>query len=138
MKKDLYIYPSVITYADNSILIEFPDIADCSSSAGKDEEVMSKAQEALALSIYEMEKKDLTIPESSKISDIKLENNQCVLLVQIAMPMYREAIMNKAVKKTLTIPKWLNEIAEENKLNFSLILQNAIKQRLGLVEKKEN
>ncbi|MGB8956234.1 MAG: hypothetical protein WCC10_12750, partial [Tumebacillaceae bacterium] len=41
-------------------------------------------------------------------------------------------VRNKAVKKTLTIPQWLNDIAEENKINFSQILQDALKQTLGI------
>jgi hypothetical protein len=39
---------------------------------------------------------------------------------------------NKAVKKTLTIPKWLNDVAEKNNVNFSQVLQSALKEYLGI------
>ena len=45
---------------------------------------------------------------------------------------YRKMYDNKAVKKTLTIPAWLNTMAENNNINFSLVLQNALKQQLGV------
>ena len=52
------------------------------------------------------------------------------------MPLFRDAIQNIAVKKTLTIPKWINDLAERNKVNFSRVLQSALKQQLGIDKKK--
>jgi len=48
------------------------------------------------------------------------------------MPLIRDEMANKAVKKTLTIPKWLNDLGEEKKVNFSQLLQNALKENLGV------
>jgi hypothetical protein len=48
------------------------------------------------------------------------------------MPLYREAIENQSVKKTLTIPQWLNKLAEEKNVNFSQLLQSALKEHLGI------
>ena len=45
---------------------------------------------------------------------------------------YRKRFNNKAVKKTLTIPEWLNEAAQESNVNFSLVLQDALKEKLGI------
>ena len=135
MQNDLYVYPGILTYNDNEISIEFPDIDGCFTSAHSDEEILKKAQETLALNMYEIEKNITEIPKVSKIKEIKLKENQCVLMVTAYMPLYRKAIKNKAVKKTLTIPQWLNEVAEENNINFSLTLQSAIKEKLGLEEK---
>jgi hypothetical protein len=52
------------------------------------------------------------------------------------MPVVRDEMENKAIKKTLTIPKWLNDIAEKNKVNFSQVLQSALKEYLGVVRNK--
>ena len=41
---------------------------------------------------------------------------------------------NKAIKKTLTIPCWLNNLSERNNINFSQVLQEALKERLGITE----
>ena len=59
-----------------------------------------------------------------------------VSIVEVWMPVVRDEMENKAIKKTLTIPKWLNDIAEENKVNFSQVLQSALKDYLGLARNK--
>ncbi len=48
------------------------------------------------------------------------------------MPLFRDSVQSMAIKKTLTIPKWINDIAEKNNVNFSQVLQNALKQYLRL------
>lgn len=53
-------------------------------------------------------------------------------LIEVWMPAFRESIESKAVKKTLTIPKWLNDLAEKENVNFSHLLQSAIKNHLGI------
>ena len=58
--------------------------------------------------------------------------NQKAILVEVNMPLFREAVQNSSVKKTLTIPKWINDIAEKNHVNFSQVLQMALKDCLGL------
>ena len=44
----------------------------------------------------------------------------------------RDKMENRSIKKTLTIPKWINDIAVENNINFSQTLQSAIKEKLGI------
>lgn len=63
---------------------------------------------------------------------INLNFDEKVLLIDVWMPSVRKSIRNKAVKKTLTIPQWLNERATEKNLNFSHILQEALKEELGI------
>ena len=58
--------------------------------------------------------------------------NQKAILVEVNMPLFREAVQNSSVKKTLTIPKWINDIAEKNHVNLSQVLQMALKDCLGL------
>ncbi|MGW8958623.1 hypothetical protein [Paenibacillus sp. NPDC055715] len=58
--------------------------------------------------------------------------------VRVYMPVVREAMESKAVKKTLTVPKWLNDQAELQHLNFSQVLQEGLKRSLGIdpIEKR--
>jgi len=72
------------------------------------------------------------IPEPTPAGKIILEPNQVVVLIETWMPPFRDAMAEKAVKKTLTIPKWLNDIGEERKVNFSHLLQDALKSYLGV------
>jgi hypothetical protein len=72
------------------------------------------------------------IPNPTSLKDIVLGPNQRVVLVDVCLAIYREAYKSRAVKKTLTIPAWLNDIAEKEQINFSFVLQNALKEQLHL------
>lgn len=137
MLKDRYIYPAIFDYADDGISIEFPDLPGCLPCAHTTEDAIKNAREALGLHLYCMEKDKDEIPEPTPIDKIKLESNQAVVLVEVWMPLIRDAIENRSVKKTLTIPKWLNDLAEDKNVNFSHILQEALKDRLGVNASKQ-
>ena len=70
------------------------------------------------------------VPEPTPVRKIRAAEGQSVVLVAADMPLVREAARNRAVKKTLTIPQWLDELAREKDVNFSLVLQEALKERL--------
>jgi hypothetical protein len=72
------------------------------------------------------------MPEPTPIDKLQIATNQIPILIEVYMPEYREAIENSSVKKTLTIPLWINKLAEEKKINFSQLLQDALKVRLGI------
>lgn len=93
---------------------------------------MRNAKEVLELHLWGMEEDDDIIPSASKPEEIKLETGEFILPVCVYMAPVREEMNNKAVKKTLTIPYWLNKIAEEQKVNFSAILQKSLKENLGI------
>ncbi len=130
--KDHYIYPAIFDYADDGISMEFPDLPGCLPCATTTTEANKNAKEALALHLHGMEKDGDDIPEPTDIRHIKHEQNQVVVLIEVWMPLYRKAIEGYAVKKTLTIPKWLDEAANQADVNFSHILQQALKEHLGL------
>lgn len=135
VKKDIYIYPAILDYANDGISIEFPDLAGCFSCADTDEEALYMAKDAMRGWILASEDLNENIPEPTPLKDIILEPNQRAVLIDVYLAMYREAHKNRAVKKTLTIPAWLNEIAEREHVNFSFILQNALKEQLRLQNK---
>ncbi len=66
------------------------------------------------------------------ITQIILQKNQFVSFVSIDMDEYRKKFNNKSIKKTLTIPEWLNYLSEQNNINFSQVLQEALKEKLGI------
>lgn len=134
-KKDLYVFPAIFTYEDDGISIEFPDLPGCFSCGDTTEEAVGMAKEALGLHIYGMEDDNDDIPNPTPIEKIDLAKNQIPMLIEVYMPMYRTAIENQSVKKTLTIPQWLNKLAEKNQINFSQVLQAALKEQLRIREK---
>lgn len=132
MRKDHYVYPAIFDFADDGISIEFPDLPGCLPIANDAQEAINNAKESMALHLYSLEQDDDDIPEPTPITQLHPEQNQAILLVEVLMPVYRNAIENRAVKKTLTIPKWLNDLAERKKVNFSQVLQDALKTNLGI------
>lgn len=132
MKKDYYIYPAIFNYDDKQISITFPDLPGCYSCGKDDEDALFMAKDALGLYLVsaEEDKEELNMP--SKLNDINLKKNEKAVLIEVNMPLFRETVQNTSVKKTLTIPKWINDLAEKNKVNFSQVLQSALKNVLGL------
>ena len=109
--KDIYVYPSIFTFDDDGISVEFPDLPGCLTCGCTTEEAINRAKEAMGLHLYGIEVDSEEIPSPCDIKTIKCENNQVLMLIEIYMPIYRDAINNQSVKKTLTIPRWLNNLA---------------------------
>ena len=127
-----YIYPAVFTKEEDGYSILFPDLEGCIAQGGNLQDGIDMARDALCLLLYDMEVSGEPIPEPSNPINIRLDDDSFVTLIDCDTMEYRRFYKAKAVKKTVTIPEWLNEIAEEKNVNFSQTLQNAIKEQLHL------
>lgn len=126
-----YVYPAVFTReAEGGYSINFPDFESCYTSAQDLEEGMEMAADVLCLTLYEMEEQEITPPSPSDIRSIAVGPDDLATLVCCDTIEYRKFFDNKAVKKTLTIPAWLNTMAERAGVNFSMVLQSALKAEL--------
>ena len=130
--KNTYIYPAVLAYTEHGISIEFPDLPGCLPCADTTEEAVKNAKEAMGLHLWGMEKDKDPIPEPTEFSKLKCSDGEVLLLVEVFMPPIRTRLNNKYVKKTLSIPQWLNAEAEQAGVNFSQILQNGLKEYLHI------
>ena len=130
-----YIYPAVFNYAEDGISIEFPDLPGCLPCASTTEEALKNAREAMALHLYGMEQDNDPIPEPTLVTQLHVGENQAVVLVEAWMPPFRDEMEQRAIKKTLTIPKWLDDLAQEHNVNFSHVLQDALKEYLGVKDR---
>jgi len=131
-KKDYYRYIAVFLFSDDGISITFPDLPGC-ISFGKDEnEAIKNAKEVLTLHLYGMEEDNEEIPTPSSIRDINISDNEYPVLIEAYMPPFRARQNSRFVKKTLSIPYWLNIEAEHRGINFSQTLQNALKEQLHI------
>ncbi|WP_100487418.1 type II toxin-antitoxin system HicB family antitoxin [Sporolactobacillus pectinivorans] len=135
MSKDQYVYPAVFTRGNDEVAIEFPDLPGCESSAPSLEEGFANAREALAQHLYRMEENGDEIPEPSEVTALQTDETQFVTVIEAWMPPFRKKMESQAVKKTLTIPKWLDDAAKTAGLNYSRILQDALKEELNIDEK---
>ena len=112
-----YAYPAVFTPEKNGFYsIAFPDLESCYTCGDSIEDGIEK------------EKKE--IPKPSTLDAIPLSDGCFANYIACDTMAYRKRYNNKAVKKTLTVPEWLNEAAMEKGLNFSQVLQEALIQKI--------
>ncbi|MGB8451836.1 MAG: type II toxin-antitoxin system HicB family antitoxin [Anaerocolumna sp.] len=126
-------YPAIFqTEEEGGYSVFFPDIEGCITQGNTIEETYSMSFDALGLTLSYLQDNKIDIPEPSKPQDIKLEENQAVVIIQFDMLEYLKKNESKAVKKTLTIPSWLNELAIEQNVNFSQVLQEALINKVNI------
>lgn len=129
-----YVFPAIFTMEDGGYSIDFPDVKNCFTEADDLTEAMEKAEDVLCMMLYNLERNNMVIPAASNIADIQrdIANNEFVSLIACDTIEYRKFHDNRAVKKTLSIPSWLNEMAESAGINFSGVLQEALKHQLNI------
>lgn len=129
MKSQLTVFPAIFTYDGKYYNVDFVDLKGCSTFGDSIENAYSMAQEAMGLYLDSL----TNFPNPTlELSNINLQKNQFISFVSIDMEEYRKKFNNKSVKKTLTIPMWLNSLSEKNNINFSQVLQEALKEKLGI------
>ena len=127
-----YIYPAVFTKEDTGYSIHFPDIEGCYTQ-GKDlTDGLVMANDALCLMLYHMEEAQNTIPKPSDPLSLAVDENAFVTLISCDTAEYKRYNERRAVRKTLTIPAWLNTMAVQDGINFSRVLQEALKEQLKI------
>ncbi|MBQ8812946.1 MAG: type II toxin-antitoxin system HicB family antitoxin [Lachnospiraceae bacterium] len=128
-----YAYPAIFTpEEDGGYSITFPDLEGCYTCGTDLRDGLEMAEDALALVLYGYEKEERTIPEPSSASAFALQEGEFVNYIACDTMHYRKRYHSKAVKKTLSIPSWLNEEALAMGLNFSQILQDALMKKLHI------
>lgn len=140
----LSMYPACFLQEDNGYSVIFPDLNYLATCGETVEEAMEMAVDCLAGYLYTCNEDGDDIPAPSKISDVKTEDvikhleledythDSFVNMVSVDVALYAKEHFEKSVKKTLTIPSWLNALALENNINFSKVLQDALKQQLKI------
>ena len=140
----LSMYPACFFHENDSHSVIFPDLNWLSTQGDTFEEAMAMAVDCLAGYLHTCKMDGDSIPEPSKLSDISPESvakeldpespmcEAFVNMVTVDVDAYAKAHFEKSVKKTLTIPAWLNKAALEQNINFSQVLQDALKAQLHL------
>jgi Uncharacterised protein family (UPF0150). len=133
---DRYIFPAVFESDGNGgYTVTFPDLPGCITEGDTLDEALYMAKDALELYIYNLEEDNETIPAPTAPEKIKVPEGAFVNLIEVYMPPVRDEMANKSVNKTVTIPRWLNEAAEKANINFSQVLQYALKEQLKITDR---
>ncbi|MBP3297732.1 MAG: DNA/RNA nuclease SfsA [Lachnospiraceae bacterium] len=129
-----YVYPAVfVQEKEGGYSVYFRDLQGCYTCGDNLADAILMAEDVLALTLwdYETDKKD--IPAPTDISKIKIKSGEFVNFICADTVEYAKKVSTRSVKKTLSIPEWLNTKAEEAGVNFSKVLQEALKEKLGVV-----
>ena len=127
-----YVYPAVFTpEEEGGYSVFFPDLEGCYTCGDDLQDALFMANDVLAFVLYDYEKEGKRIPVPSKAEDVKKEGCEFVNYIACDTIEYARMHDNKAVKKTLTIPQWLNDAALREDINFSQVLQEALMNKVG-------
>ncbi len=126
------LYPAIFEKEDTRYSIFFPNIPGCNSEGDTVEEAYEMAKDALGL-MYTTYKENMyqAFPAPCDPTEIHLEESQSLVMVEFDRLEYRRKYESKAVKKTLMIPSWFNDMASSANAAFSKV-QEALKQQLHL------
>ncbi len=120
-------YPALFHKAEEGgFWISFPDIPECLTQGEDMEQAYEMAVDALGLALTCREKEQQPFPDVSDPTMITPEPDSFLVVIEFDMLAYKKRTGSRAVKKTLSIPEWLNEAAVAMDLNFSQILQEAL------------
>ena len=129
------VYPVILTKDKDDILIEVPDL-DILTEAKSIQEAVVMARDAIGLTGISMQDNGDSIPEPSDIDDIDVSKGTFAdvgkgikTLVDIDFDEYRRKNDNKMVRRNVTLPNWMNRRAEQEHLNVSRFLQDALAER---------
>ena len=123
-----YVYPAVLYPEDGFINVTVPDLPGCRTFGNNTAEALFMAKDAIEIWLWDAENKAETIPEAS--GNLPLKHGETLTLIAADTDEYRKANETRAVKKTLSIPSWLNYQAEKANAPFSQILQQGLKEYL--------
>lgn len=130
---DYYSYPAIFSTDGDGWEVSFPDIDNAFTAADTLEQAILEARYMLEDIMYMREKEHDIIPSATPLNKVKAADGDVVQLVVASMPEVRRQFRQKAVKKTLTIPAWMEEeLKKHDDINVSQLLQQAIKQELHL------
>lgn len=125
-------YPAVFHKAEEGgFWITFPDFPECFTQGEDMQDAYEMAFDALGLAIVSRQETKEELPAPSDPDSFPLEPDTFCAVIEFDLLSYQRKHSSKAVKKTLSIPEWLNEKAVAMNINFSQVLQDALMQKTG-------
>ena len=122
-----YVYPAIFhSNEDGSFTIVYPDLPGCISEGKTLENAMYMAQLALTQWIEYLTDKKQDIPEASNLKNVNPAADEFVSLIRADIK------DGRAVKRTVSIPKWMDDQVSETGLSLSRVLQDALKEKLNV------
>ena len=127
-----YIYPAIFTPEADGISVDFPDLPGCYTDGATVEEAFENAEDALSLMLWHLEKEKQTPPAPTPPTALRATPGASIALVKADTLPVRKLNDSRTVRKNITLPGWMDTLAKEHHINFSRLLQNAIRKECGI------
>lgn len=126
-------YPALFHKSEEGgFWVSFPDIPECFTQGDDMAQAYEMAVDALGLALTSRETEQQPLPDISDPTVITSEPDSFLVVIEFDMLAYKKRTNSRSVKKTLSIPEWLNEAAMAMDLNFSQILQEALLSKIQM------
>jgi len=129
---NMFIYPAIFTPDEDALMVTFPDLPMVITYGEGTIHAYEMAKEALGAYLEMAIDNGDKLPKPTAPDKVKASKGGFVSLIDVDMIQFKTQYTNRAVKKTLSIPEWLNNMAESRQINFSAILQKALRDELGI------
>ena len=130
---DKFFYPALFHKEDDGgFWVSFPDIPECLTQGTDMSQAYEMAVDALGLALEDRMKEN-NVPVPTSIDFLVIAENSYPVIIEFDLLEYKKKHSSRSVKKTLTIPEWLNDEAIKKNINFSAVLQEALKAQLGII-----
>ncbi len=130
----IFYYPAVFQKEEVGYSVWVPDIQGCVSQGDTFDEAMEYIKDAIGICLDLIVQNGNVPPKATEPNGIELEPDQFVAVVSFDFDEYQKKHGEKSVKKTLTVPAWLNTLSERKNINFSQVLQKALIHELQIAD----
>ena len=127
-----YVYPALFVKEDESIIVTFPDLEDTFTDGATMQEAFENAEDVLNLMLWNREEEKDDIPMPSSPEQITVPQEATLAMIKADTLAYRKLHDQKTIRRSITLPNWLDTIAREHNINFSQLMQNAIRRECGI------
>lgn len=128
----MVLYYAVFNPEGESYNVSFPDLDGAFTFGNDMSDALMMARDLMAGWLIDAEDDGEEFPSVTSPSDITLETGDLIIPIEVNLALYRQKFDQQMIKKTLTIPKYLNELGKEADVNFSATLSEALKEKLGV------
>lgn len=127
-----YVYPALFVVEDDGIIVTFPDLDDTFTDGATMQEAFENAEDVLNLMLWNREEEKKEIPLPSPPKQITVPQGATLAMIKADTLAYRKMHDTKTIRRSITIPSWLDTLARERNINFSQLMQNAIRRECGI------
>ena len=127
-----YVSPALFAKEDESIIVTFPDLEDTFTDGTTMEEAFENAEDVLNLMLWNREEEKDDIPMPSSPEQITVPQGATLAMIKADTLAYRKLHDQKTIRRSITLPSRLDTIAREHNINFSQLMQNAIRRECGI------